>query len=158
MATVCKRVRPGAQGRLRTTWVVWYADPAGKRRNKTFPTETEALSWRDRHCLPSISDAALHIPEARGSVVSPGVLRALTEALAERSEARGEGESKTEVLRALARIERALSLQNARLAQATRIEHGDRILRRLTELERLVRGGDLHVPPRQSRRRPLGAS
>ena len=30
------------------------------------------------------------------------------------------------------------------------------LLRRLTEIERLLRGSDLHVPVRATRRRPLG--
>ena len=31
------------------------------------------------------------------------------------------------------------------------------LLRRLTEIERLLKGSDLHVPVRATRRRPLGA-
>jgi hypothetical protein len=35
-------------------------------------------------------------------------------------------------------------------------EHSPMILRRLIELERRVRGGDLHIPLKHTRRRPLG--
>jgi hypothetical protein len=36
------------------------------------------------------------------------------------------------------------------------VEHVPMILRRLTELERVIGGGDMHVPTRHTRRRPLG--
>jgi hypothetical protein len=67
-----------------------------------------------------------------------------------------------EVLDAVTGIETQIRLQNARLAkleqqrQAER-EHGPIILRKLTELERLVRGDPgLARAPRPSRRQPLG--
>jgi len=69
--------------------------------------------------------------------------------------------SSPETLRALAEIRQALTVQDARLAHLIKerrdaAEHVPMILRRLTELERVVRGGDMHVPARHTRRRPLG--
>jgi hypothetical protein len=69
--------------------------------------------------------------------------------------------SSPETLRALAEIRQALKVQDARLAHLIQqrreaVEHVPMILRRLTELERMIRGGDMHVPARHTRRRPLG--
>jgi hypothetical protein len=66
-----------------------------------------------------------------------------------------------DVLAALAGIRRELAAQNACLERLQRdrrgaLEQTPLILRRLTALERLMRGGDLHTPPRSTRRRPLG--
>jgi hypothetical protein len=67
-----------------------------------------------------------------------------------------------EVVRALEGIQRTLETQSAdiaRLQQQRRDgnEHGPLILRRLTELERLVRGEPgLTKPARHTRARPLG--
>jgi hypothetical protein len=44
-----------------------------------------------------------------------------------------------------------------RLARIERRDLDGLLLRRLTEIERLVRAGDLHIPPRHTRARPLGA-
>jgi hypothetical protein len=71
-------------------------------------------------------------------------------------------ETTLEVLKALEQIQRALAAQDARfdrLAQQKRDagEHGPMILRRLTELERLVRGDPgLAAVPKHTPRRPLG--
>jgi AcrR family transcriptional regulator len=67
-----------------------------------------------------------------------------------------------EVLDAVTGIETQMRLQNARLAKLeqqrqTEREHGPIILRKLTELERLVRGDPgLARAPTASRRQPLG--
>jgi hypothetical protein len=55
---------------------------------------------------------------------------------------------------------RRLAEEVARLHEQRRNEHESvqPILRRLTEIDRLIRGGDLHMPPKATRRRPLGAS
>jgi hypothetical protein len=71
--------------------------------------------------------------------------------------------SSPETLHALAEIRQSLKLQDARLAHLIQqrrdaVEHVPMILRRLTELERAIRGGDLHVPARHTRRRPLGVN
>ena len=71
-------------------------------------------------------------------------------------------ETTLEVLQALEGIQRTLATQDARidrLAQQKRDagEHGPMILRRLTELERLVRGDPgLAAVPKHTPRRPLG--
>lgn len=69
--------------------------------------------------------------------------------------------SSPETLRALAEIRQALKVQDAQLAHLLQqrrdaIEHVPMMLRRLTELERAIRGGDMHVPARHTRRRSLG--
>jgi len=69
--------------------------------------------------------------------------------------------SSPETLRALAEIREALKVQDTRLAHLIQqrreaVEHVPMILRRLTELERVICGGDMHVPVRHTRRRPLG--
>ena len=67
-----------------------------------------------------------------------------------------------DVLRELGRIRGALEVQNViltRLHQQRQyaMEHGPLILRRLTEIERVLhQDRDMHWPPRASRRRPLG--
>ena len=60
---------------------------------------------------------------------------------------------------ALATEIRRLGDEVARLRQQRRNEHETlpALLRRLTEIERLLTGSDLHVPTRATRRRPLGA-
>jgi hypothetical protein len=71
-------------------------------------------------------------------------------------------ETPPEVLAALARIHAALAAQNALLVRQQQqrrneYESGPAILRRLVELERLVRGDPgLSKPPRHTRTRPLG--
>jgi hypothetical protein len=70
-------------------------------------------------------------------------------------------EANPEVLHTLDQIRRMLEAQDARLTRVLRVEHGPVILRRLTELERLVRGEaqDIGRAPRYTRRRPpLGVS
>ena len=69
--------------------------------------------------------------------------------------------SSPEALRALAEIRQALKVQDARLSHLIQqhreaVDHVPMILRRLTELERVILGGDMHVPARHTRRRPLG--
>jgi hypothetical protein len=56
----------------------------------------------------------------------------------------------------LAEIRAAQTAQDARVTQALRTEHGEMILRRLVELERLERGEgeDIGRAPRYTRRRP----
>jgi hypothetical protein len=73
-------------------------------------------------------------------------------------------ETPPEVREALTGIRALLEAQNAlltRLQQQRRNEHesGPAILRRLVELERLVRGDPgLTKPPRHTRARPLGTA
>jgi hypothetical protein len=54
----------------------------------------------------------------------------------------------------LAEIKELLKRQRQRVRNE--YESGPAILRRLTELERLIRGGDLHIPPKATRRYPTG--
>ena len=73
------------------------------------------------------------------------------------------GDTTLEVVKALEQIQHALKLQSERLAglqqqRRNEYESGPAILRRLVELERLVRGGDLHIPLKATRARPLGTA
>lgn len=46
MASVEKRVRPGADGRAKTTWLVRWRDTDGKQRKKSYERKVDAERWR----------------------------------------------------------------------------------------------------------------
>lgn len=53
-------------------------------------------------------------------------------------------------------IQHALNDIRNRLSRMERREYDGQVLRRLTAIERLISGGDMHIAPRHTRRRPLG--
>ena len=102
------------------------------------------------------------LPKGRRGGRRPGAGRPRVRPIPATVRAAVMSETTIEVLKALEQIQHALKLQSERMAglqQQKRDagEHGPMILRRLTELERLVRGDPgLAAVPKHTPRRPLG--
>lgn len=62
MATVTKRIRHRSGREPLSTWVAWYVDQNGRRRNKTFATKKDARVWLD----PTVIEVAdgVHTPSS----------------------------------------------------------------------------------------------
>jgi hypothetical protein len=101
--------------------------------------------------------------DTQAQTIAQEIVRSFPTASATAAEPRREALSDPQVLTALDRIRALLEAQDAALAglrQQRRDagEHGPMILRRLTDVERLLRGEkqDIGRAPRATRRRPLG--
>lgn len=62
MATVTKRIRHRSGREPLSTWVAWYVDQNGRRRNKTFATKKDARVWLDRTVI-EVADG-VHTPSS----------------------------------------------------------------------------------------------
>ena len=103
------------------------------------------------------------LPKGRRGGRRPGAGRPRVRPIPATVRAAVMSETTIEVLKALEQIQHALKLQSERLAglqqqRRNEYESGPAILRRLVELECLVRGGDLHIPLKATRARPLGTA
>jgi len=68
MATITKRTRRRPGREPLTTFVAWYVDQDGRRRNKTFATKKEARAWLDRTVI-EVADG-VHTPSSDSITVA----------------------------------------------------------------------------------------
>jgi hypothetical protein len=123
-----KRRRDGS---IRKAWRAVFFDRDGKSQTKEFGLKYQAEAWT------GIEPAAPpERPEPRNHDVTIEPVAV-----------------ETELKQELAEIKKLLKVE-----RRNEYESGPAILRRITEIERLLKATELHVPPRTSRRNPMGAT